>query len=582
VGCAECANRRAQSSPEGNYTRPLVAWLRRNPPIVLLGVALVVSAALLLVLGAELTFFQDSWAFLLERRGFSAGDFLRPHNEHISVIAVAIQKLLLALFGMESDFPERVVLTAMLAATAVLLFVYVRRRVGPWPALLAAVAVLFLGPAWEVLLWPFEISLVGSTLAGLGMLLALDRGDRRGDAVACLLLVMAIGFSSLGIPFLVAALVDVVQRARARGRARAYVPGIPLLAYAAWYFAYGRDAESAASVHSVLHSPIFVAEGIGSSVASILGLRAPAGGIGSQQRPYLGLLALLAIAGLSTYALWRRRDAGARLRIPKPAPGLWPALAATLAFWGLAGINDLPGRAPWASRYMHVGAIFAFLVLANLLAGVAIGRRALLAAGGVVAVAVALNLVPLFEGRDRLEQESVLARADLGAIEIARRTVDPEFHLSPDVAGTVSLINVEAAPYLAAVEDHGSPAYTPAELAKAPVPGRHWADVVLAHALPISTVTRAGFARSRGARCIAIGPGSSVPELSLRPGIARIEVTPGPPASLGLRRFATGEYPVPVEAAPGPSTTVLRIPPDASHRPWRLGVNAKQPIRVCR
>lgn len=548
--------------------------------MALLGVALVASAALLLVLGAELTYFQDSWAFLVERQGDSAGDFLRPHNEHISVIAVAVQKLLLALFGMESDFPERVVLTAMLAATAVLLFVYVRRRVGPWPALIAAVIVLFLGPAWEVLLWPFEISLAGSTLAGLAMLLALDRDDRQGDVAACLLLAISIGFSSLGIPFLVAAAADVAQRRRERGWARIYVAILPLVLFAAWYLAYGHDTESAASLHSVLRSPVFVAEGIGSSLASILGLRALVGGIESQQRPYLGLLALLVILALGAYAFWRRHAAGKPLRIPRPAPGIWPTLAATLSFWGLAAVNDLPGRAPWASRYMHVGAVFVFLVLANLLASVSIGRRALLAAGGVAAVAVALNLAPLFEGRDRLEEQSVLARADLAAIEIARRSVDPKFWLAPEVAGTVSLIDVQADPYLAAVDAHGSPAYTPAELAAAPEFGRRWADVVLSHALPISTATGAGLGRSTRSRCIAVVEGPGAPELSLRPGVTRIEVEPGPSASLGLRRFATGEYPVPVEAAPG-STTVLRIPRDASKHPWHLHVDAVQPARVC-
>jgi hypothetical protein len=42
------------------------------------------SAALLLTLTAGNTFFQDSWAFFFEREGNSPGDFLRPHNEHIS------------------------------------------------------------------------------------------------------------------------------------------------------------------------------------------------------------------------------------------------------------------------------------------------------------------------------------------------------------------------------------------------------------------------------------------------------------------------------------------------------------------
>ncbi|HXS47223.1 MAG TPA: hypothetical protein VN756_07145 [Solirubrobacterales bacterium] len=557
-----------------------MAWLRRNPPIALLGLALVVSTALLLWLGRDLTYFQDSWAFLLERRGTSAGDFLRPHNEHISVIPVAIQKLLLALFGMESDLDERIVLTVMLGGTAVLLFAYVRRLIGPWPALFAAVVLLFLGPAWEVLLWPFEISLAGSVLAGLGALLVLDRDDRRGDAVACVLLVVAIGFSSLGIPFVVAALVDLLQRRRDRGWARAYVPCVPLLFYGTWYIAYGREAKSAVSLHSVLHAPIFVAEGIASSLASILGLRALAGGIESQQRPYLGLLVLLALLGLVLYLARRRSDAGWRLSIPKPAPGLWAVLAATLAFWGLAGINDLPGRAPWASRYMHVGAIFVFLVLANLLAGVKIGKRALLAAGAVVTAAAALNLVPLVEGRDRLEEQSILARTDLAAIEIASRSVDPKFWLTPELAGTVSLINVTSGPYLAAVSEHGSPAYTPAELARAPELGRRQADVVLAAALPLATWTLTGTRQQRGGDCTSISGSAAASNLRLAPGLTRIEVAPGPKASLGLRRFATGEYPVSIDG-PGGSTALLRIPPDAISRPWRLQVEAEQRVRVC-
>jgi len=375
-------------------------------------------------------------------------------------------------------------------------------------------------------------------------------------------------------------LVDLVQRRRERGWARAYVPAVPLLAYAAWYAGYGHEAESAASLGSVVHAPVFVAEGLASSLAAILGLRAVAGGIESQQRPYLGLLALLALAALAAYAIWRRREAGGRL--PRPAPGLWPALGATLAFWGLAGINDLPGRAPWASRYMHVGAIFVFLVLANLLAGVEIRRRVLAIAGGIAAVAVALNLIPLFEGHDRLRKEAVLARADLAALEIARGSVDREFWLGPDVAGTVSLINVHAGPYLAAVEDHGSPAYTQAELAAAPEPGRRQADIVLARALPIELASASGAAVLGRRHCQTFTPGSGPATVSLRSGKAQIEVAPGPPATLALRRYTTNEYPVPLDSVPGDSVEVLRIPADRSRHPWRLRVDATQHVRICR
>ena len=83
------------------------------------------------------------------------------------------------------------------------------RRVGSWLALYAAVLVLFLGPAFEVLLWPFEITFVGPILFGLATLLALEREDRAGDLAGCIFLTLALGFSSLGVPFIVGAAVAV-------------------------------------------------------------------------------------------------------------------------------------------------------------------------------------------------------------------------------------------------------------------------------------------------------------------------------------------------------------------------------------
>jgi hypothetical protein len=103
---------------------------------------------------------------------------------------------------MGTALPVYVVLTEALLIVAVLLFVYVRRRLGPWPAVMAAALLLFVGPAWQDILWPFEIGFVGSALFGLAMLLALDRGDRRGDLAACAFLAISAGFSSLGLSFL--------------------------------------------------------------------------------------------------------------------------------------------------------------------------------------------------------------------------------------------------------------------------------------------------------------------------------------------------------------------------------------------
>jgi hypothetical protein len=543
-------------------------------PLLLLCAALVLSAVLLLSLSSGLTFFQDTWAFLMHRRGFTATAFLEPHNEHIVLIPVALEKLLITVFGMTSALPEYILLNVLLAATGVLLFVYVRRRVGSWPALFAGALVLFLGPAWQVLLWPFEIALVGSTMTGIAVLLVLEREDRRGDVWACLLVLASIAFSSLGLAFAVGAAVDVFQHRRARGLRRLYVPGIPLALYAVWYLAYGHEAKSSFSLHNVLHSPVFVVEGLSASVGALSGLSTLSGN--AQGKPYLGFLALVVMAGLLVYGLLRR---------PAVSSRLWPVAASAATFWFFAAVNRSPGREAPASRYMHIGGILILLIAADLLKGVRFGTRALVAGGLVVIAAVAINIGELQDGSDYLGEQTVLTRADIGAMEIASRTIPSSFSLTPTLAGTPTLIDVNAEEYFPAEREYGSPAYSPRELADAPEPGRRQADVILSQALPISTVAHLGTALGAGAHDCVVLPGGSGEDgraVRLSSGLTRIGVAPGPHASFALRRFAVGEYPVLTEGAQGDSVTALRIPRDRAEQPWFLRVEAEQAARVCR
>jgi len=548
-----------------------VERLTRNPPVLLLAVALAVGVAMTLVLTWDMTFFQDTWAILIERRELTADSLFHPHNEHIAVFPVLIELFFLHAFGMSSAKPEYILLAISLAAVAGLLYVYVQRRVGPWPALFAAVLVLCLGPAWEVLLWPFQIGYTGSVFFGLATLLALEREDRRGDLLALAFLTLAMGFSSLGIPFLVGAAVAVLQGDRTRWRSRAYIVAIPALLFVAWYVGWGHDAESHLSIRNVAASPRFVADTIAVALGSLFGLGANPSGLSSE--PVWGramLIALIVVLGFR------------QLRKPGFPPGLWPVAAAAAANWFLTAFNQFPGREPVASRYQYASAIFILMILANLLAGERFRTRTLVLGGAIVALAIGPNLVVLKEGRDLLKDQSVYTRTDTAAIEIARRTVAPRFQLTPEVAGTPSLINVYAGKYLQAVDEFGSPAYTPAELAAAPAGARRQADIVLSQALPISTVTQLGsFAGGAAENCVVVPPGAGS-DIPVGFGTTRIEVAPGEPAQFALRRFQSGEFPVPTEGAPGDSTTVLRIPRDAAARPWRLDAVAEQEVRVCR
>jgi hypothetical protein len=551
-----------------------MARLPRNAPLLLLGGALVASALLILALTWHFTYLQDSWEFLMNRRSFTADSFLKPHNEHIVVIPVAIQQFFLHVFGMSSARPEYILLALMLVVSAYLVFVYVSRRVGQWFGLFATVLILFLGPAWELLVWPFEISLLGSFLFGLGMLLVLERGDRKGDVLACIFLAISLGFSSLGIPFVAAALVAIALSPRERWRGRAYVVLIPALLFAAWYLGWGHEAESHMTLRNILASPRFVAEAIAAGVGNLFGLG---------QSPVSGTVEIfwgaVLLAVIIAFVVSRQ------LRRPGIDPGLWPVAAAAAVNWFLTAFNQVPGREPVASRYQYASCVFILLVLSNLLVRERFGRRAVLIGAAVTLLALGPNLVVLKDGRNIFAVRSVLTKADTGAIEIARRTVRPDFELAPEVAGAPALIDIFAGPYLEAVDEYGSPGYTEAELAAAPEEARHWADVVLAAALPLETKTLAGGYDAGGGKenCLAAPPGAEPEnEVQVNPGLTRIELAPGGEAQLTLRRFAEGEFPVTLPPAPGGSVTVLRVPRDASPRPWYLHVGAAQPARVCR
>lgn len=549
--------------------------LTRNPPLLLFVLAAAGAAALTLVLASKMTFYADTWELLINRRDPTVDTLLAPHNEHLIMIPVLIEQLSLRLFGMTSELPEYVLLTILLVATAGLLYVYVERRVGPWLALFAAVLLLFLGPAWEVLLWPFETTFVGPVLCGLATLLALEREDRRGDVAACLFLVVSLGFSSLALPFILAAVVAIAQGGRRSWARRAYVVVVPAVLFVVWYLGWGHDAASQRSLHNVLVSPRFVVESVAASLNALFGFSGDlvAHGLSLAWRWAL----LVAGVGLLAYRQWRK---------PGFSPGLWPVATAAAANWFLTAFNASAGRDPGASRYQYVGAVLILMILANLLQGVRLGRRALWVAAAVTALAVGANLASLRQGADNLKQQALLTRSSTAAIEIARRSVDPGFQLNPELVATTSLINVFAGPYLEAVDEYGSPAYSTAELDSGPAQARRRTDLVLSQALPLSTVTHLGaYDAGAGAgaeNCVTLPRDGGPGELPLAAGLTRIEVAPGPPASFALRRFAVGEYPVATEGAPGDSVTTLRIPHDSVARPWHLRVEARQPVRVCR
>lgn len=552
------------------------AWFGRNGPVALLVAAIAVATVVLVVGQWHITFFQDTFAFLLDRQPWTAHSIFAPHNEHIVVLPVLITKVLLEVFGMTSNVPEQIAMGITLVAAAVLLFVWVRRRVGPWLALIAAVTILFLGSAWPVILWSFENEFTLPVVFGLAMLLFLDREDSRGDAWACAMLALATISGSLGISFIVAAFVDLVLNRKERGWRRAYVFAVPLLIYLAWYAGYGHEAEHHLTLQNILNSPAYVVEGFASALDSLAGLSTIP--VNSPGQNDWGRPLLVGVAVLVAFGQWRK---------PGFSRGFWTVAIAAASYWLLAAFNFVPGREASASRYVYAGAIFVLLMAAELLRNWSFSRKGLWIAAAVAVCAIGPNLAQMKDGSRWEKEQSVFTRSDLGALEIARDTVSPTYQLvSVETTGTASLSLVEAGLWFEAVDRWGSPADTPSQIETEPEGGEEHADLVLAEALPIGSTTEpGGLAPSApaGEACVTLpgGGASAGKEVPLKPGKTTVEVAPGDPAQIALRRFATEAFPVAIPGGEGGATTVVEVPSDRASQPWYMHVEAAQTTRVC-
>jgi hypothetical protein len=523
-----------------------------------------VSASAVVALGSRLTFFNDDWYILLLRPGLGADALLEPHNGHLTLLPILAYKGLVAAFGLDAQVPFRLLLAAVTVAAGVAVFVYVRERLGDVPALLAAAAILFLGPAWQDLLWSFQIGLVGSLATGVFALVALERHSRRGDLAACALLVGSICLSNLGVSFVIAA---AVMLALQRRRAAAWVVAVPGIVFACWWLGWGQGDDTGFSAPNVARSPFYVFDAIAAGLASLSGL----GNTSEGFEPFAWGRLLLALALLGVAALV--------LRGWRPPTSALPIACAAFSFWALLAFNFVGYRTPEESRYQLVSAAFVLLLVAELARGLRPSRWALVAAAAVALVTIGSNLAAYTDGYRFFRGEAQVTRADLAALDIGRERIDPKFRLLQPIAGSVYMTGVFAGPYYRERDDHGSPAYSPAELAAAPPRARAAADLVLAsgYALRLEPAPRP-LAGGRDCRGLAARFDAGPREIALPPrGIALVNGSA--PVDLRLRRFASQPAADLGTLTPG-RAAYLRIPIDHADAAWRLRASGG-PLRVC-
>ena len=552
----------------------------------MLGLALAVAGAFVLWETRGTYFWFDEWIWIAERRDFSASAFLEPHNQHLSLVPVAIYRLLFETVGLEHYWPYRALLVAGHLTCALMLFLYARPRVGPVLGVAAAVVLLFLGPGSQNILWPFQIGWLISIAAGVGALLALDRRGRSADVVAAVLLAVSLASSGVGAPFIVAAGVEV-----ALGRRRwrdGLIVAAPLALYALWWLVYQEPGPRA---HLPLGDvPPYIVRSAGASLLSLFGLFRPDAPF--LKRPDVSLLASLAVL-LPAVALAAWRLHGLH-RVPVRLIAL---LAGVLTFWTLTAIQRGVLAPPGTSRYLYVGSLFVLLIAVELGRG-AVARRPVAAALVLIALAAAAYNVPLLrEVGAGLREAGERTRVATGVLELARPNARSRDALS--ILPGYPVVSITAGEYFASERAWGPvSAATAAQIAGTSPDIRLAADQELARidrasvrgaaaprreGGPPQIDAVAGGRVERAGACTRLNSGSAPGgqiDLTLpRAGVlVRAE---GGPATLSVRRFGDFFIPKPLATVRPARAIHLSIPPDRAPQPWHVRVRARSGATVC-
>jgi hypothetical protein len=539
----------------------------------ILGVAMVVAAALILYLNRGTTFFVDQITFLYTTPGLSIGNVLDPHNGHLILTTRLAFKAILETIGAEY-VAFRLLAVGALLLSAGFFYALVKRRIGALPALAPAFVLLFLGSAWQHVIGPIGFTPVFSIAAGLAALLFLERGDRRGDIAACAVLVVSIASYTTGLPFLVGTAISVLLRPDRRQRAWIFLG--PLVLYAAWWLwslSTDTSSESETTLSNVLLIPSWTAESLAVAIAAVTGL-------GFDFQVSLPLTIdpswgrVLAVAFVIALVLRFRRG-----NVPL---ALWTAIGIALTWWALGGIAyTAAARTPESVRYIYMGAVAVMLVAAEAGRSTRFSRLGLVVLFGACAVSLATNIFVLRDAGNYMRAVSATTRAEFAMIEIARDHVDPSFEPAQAVASSpTSLVVSPAGAYLAVVDRYGSPAIPISELLRAPESDREHADRVLAAALGIHLERRPSSVAAHGCARARLEPGSDAIAVELPPKGAILRANGSEAAPVKLRRFAdlaTAD----LGRLPASGASELAIPLDRSTEPWEASVAGVGSVTVC-
>lgn len=538
---------------------------------IALAVAMTISVALSVWLTRGTTYSVDELSWFSTTPGLDLDSAFEPYIGHWILIPRITYAAILEALG-PSYLPFRLLAAVAVVLAAGLFFVFARRRVGAVVALPPTLVLLFFGSDSLHTLTGNGFTVLLAVAAGIGALLALERGERRGDVAAMLLLCLGLVTYSVAAAFVAAAAALIVLGERPVRRL--WVVLVPAALYVGWFawsnFSGPSTTESNLSLSNLLLVPSWALDAVAAVGVALVGLdysfEPDVPGIVTID---VGWGPVVAVVLLAAFA-WRVSRAGV-------SRSMWVALAVPAALWLMYALAAAPeaGREPANPRYLLPSTFAVLLVAAEAARGVRLGRGAIIVLYAAAAFGLATNLALMRDASQNLREQADMSRARLTTLELAGapgpfvrlRMIGPvmqrfgETHVFTD--------------YADAARELGSPAFSLADLRDQPEPVRQHADNALVDNFGI----RLRRARARPTGCERVtAPKRDAASFELPKGGA-ILLTGERRSSVMVRRFGD-TFSVPIGDLAPDVPAELRVPTDAAPDPWYASTSARQ-VEVC-
>jgi len=563
--------------------------LSKRQVALILGAAVLAASGLLVYLGRGLTPVVDEWAYISVYPGWGLETLLTPHNGHLVVFPLVVEKAITEIFGLESQLPFQLLNVTLSATVAVLLFALTRDAVGDLLALAAAVLILFFGAGADVLIPTFQISNLTGLCAGLAMLLVLRREDLRGDLAASAFLCISLASFSIGIAFAAGAALAIALRPLPLRLSRCWVVLVPAVLYGAWMLWAHKFHQQSFYVHNIKILGSAMVDQASAELSALTGLFTTPNGPPPESNPVpiRTTWGPVLLAGLAVFLYLRMR------RTPKPGPNAWVAATVLVVYYLLVAIALNQFRNTFDTRLVYLGSVLMLVAVAELCAPYRPSRGVLACVGVVLVFSLGANIVELGDSAQFWRATSSAIKAKMAALEIAGPAADGSLPVE-DPPGAA---NFSIQQFREIDAEFGLPAYSEAEL-KASAPGaRQDADEELVRVTGIAPEAAQG---------VVPPPGATPPEVFTKPGdpaprwhgscaslVPRdgaktavlvkfesggIAYRSAAPVEVSIGRFAD-QPAVSLPARSGPNR--ILVPPTGSPVPWSVGMWITAPALLC-